>query len=100
MDLSLVPIWITSTASVAGVIYAIARNGRRSKKQDDTLKTELKSEVGTIKKQLSDPDNGLSAIKKSVDEQLLHCARISTHLSSQVKTNSDEIALLRKKKGQ
>jgi len=98
VDLSLVPIWITSTASVGGVIYAIVRNGSRNKKQDAQLKTEIKMEVGVIQKQLEDPETGLSAIKKSVDDQRLRCAEVSTAITGQVKTNSDEIAILRKKK--
>ena len=95
---STIPLWITSGTAIIGVIYAIVRNGSRGKKQDDELKTELKTELGTIKTQLSDPENGLSAIKKSVDEQKLHCVETSTGLSEKVKTNSKEIENLRKRK--
>ena len=94
---SLVPLWVTSIASAIGVMYAIIRNGNRSRKQDDQLKTELKMEVSSIKIQLEDPENGLSAIKKSTDEMKLHCAQTSTAISAQVKTNTDEIGILRKK---
>ena len=94
---ALVPLWISSTFCALGVIYAIARNGTRGKKQDEQLKTELKSELGTIKEKLDDPDTGLTAIKKSVDEQKVHCAKVSTGIAVQVKTNSVEINTLRKK---
>ena len=94
---NLIPIWITSTFSAIGVIYAIVRNGSRGKKQDAQLKTELKMEVAGIKEKLDDPDTGLGSIKKCVDDQRLHCVEISTRIDSQVKTNTDEIANLRKK---
>ena len=92
----LVPLWISSTFCAIGVIYAIIRNGSRSRKQDEQLKSELVMEVKSINKQLEDPENGLSAIKKSTDGIRLHCAEVSTRIESQVETNTDEIALLRK----
>ena len=49
MDIQLIPIWVTSTFSAVGVIYAIVRNGRRGKQQDEQLKTELKMEIKAIK---------------------------------------------------
>ena len=94
----LIPVWITSCCTAIGVIYAIVRNGSRGRKQDDILKAELKSEVGTIKDQLNDPDTGLKAIKKSVEAQRLHCVEVSTRLEGRVETNSSEIANLRKEK--
>jgi len=98
MDVSLIPVWITTTLTAGGVVYAIARNGSRGKKQDEQLKAELKLEIKLIKKQLDDPENGLSAIKKSVDDQRLHCVSTSTRLEGQVITNASEIDNLRKKK--
>ena len=95
---SLIPIWLTSTFSAIGVIYAIVRNGSRQKKQDEQLKTELKMEIAGIKAKLDDPDTGLGTIKKCVDDQRLHCAEVSTRIEGQVKTNTGEIATLRKKK--
>ena len=97
MDPSIIPIWITSSASAIGVIYAIRRDGKRGKAQDEKLKIALKEEVNAIKAQLDDSDNGLSAIKRSTDGMRLHCAEVSTAISAQTKTNTDEIALLRKK---
>jgi len=96
--MELIAIWITSTFSAIGVIYAIARNGSRGKKQDEQLKTELKMEIKGVRNQLDDPENGLSAIKKSVDDQKLHCAEVSTRISGQVERNVEEIHTLRKKK--
>ena len=98
MDLSLVPLWITSGAAVAGVVYAISRNGTRGKKQDKELVDSIKAEVSSIKEKLEDPVNGLSAIKESVDAQKLHCKEVSTAMAAQVNTNKEEIAILRKKR--
>jgi len=105
MDVSLIPLWVTSGAGVIGVVYAIARNGSRGKKQDEQLKIDLRAEVSTVtaevadvNKKLEDPNFGLTAIKHSVDEQKLHCAQVSTAIASQVETNSKEIAILRKRK--
>lgn len=95
---SQIPIWITSIFSACGVIYAIVRNGSRGKKQDAQLKTELKMELGAIKKLLDDPSTGLGSIKKCVDDQRLYCVETSTRIDGQVKTNVQEIATLRKKK--
>ena len=94
----LVPLWITSGASAIGVVYAIIRNGSRNRKQDYILKTELKAELNHIQEKLDDPNSGLGAIKKSADGMRLHCAEVSTRIESQVKTNTDEINILRKGK--
>lgn len=95
MDVSLLPVWMTSLSAVAGVVYSIWRNGSRTKKQNDQLMQELKSELGNIKTQLNDRDSGLAAIKKSTDEIRLHCAQTSTSIALQTKTNAEEIAKLR-----
>lgn len=95
---AIIPLWIASTATALGVIYAIVRNGSRGKRQDEELKTSLKLEVKGVKDQLDDPEAGLTAIKKSVDDQRLHCVETSTRLEGQVKTNASEISTLRKKK--
>ena len=78
------------------MVYAIVRNGSRGKKQDEKLKTELTMRIEAIKNQLDDPDNGLSAIKKSTEVMKLHCAEVSTAIATQVKTNTEEINILRK----
>jgi len=98
MPVEIIPIWVTTFISAVGVTYAIFRNGNRGKKADEKLKTELTIEVRGVKKQLDDPKTGLSAIKESVEEQKLHCVKVSTGLSIQVETNAVEIAELRKRR--
>lgn len=98
MEVGLVGVWLTSVASITGVVYAIVRNGHRRKEQDIQLKADLKAEIQNTLKRLDDPETGLSAIKKSTDSMRLHCAEVSTRVEAQVKTNQEEIALLRKKR--
>lgn len=97
MDLGLIPLWVTSTGSVVGVVYAIVRNGSRSKKQDEQLKTELRMKIEDIGARLDDSETGLRAIKKSTEDIKLNCARVSTKICAQVETNQREIDNLRKR---
>jgi len=98
MEIHLLPLWITSTASVVGVIYAIVRNGSRSKKQNEDMLREFKHELRTIGNRLDDPYNGLTAIKQSADEMKLRCTETSTRITEQVSTQRAEIDMLRAKK--
>ena len=91
IDLAIIP----GVASAVGVIYAIMRNGRRSRQQDEELKLELKLEIASVNKKLENPATGLEAIKKSVDEQRLHCAETSTRIEALTNTNAREIINLR-----
>jgi uncharacterized GH25 family protein len=103
----LLPIWMTSLGAVATSIAAIitvlkfSRNGRQSSeykaKQEAAFDTQVLDYIEYIKKKIDDPDNGLSAIKKATEAMRLHCAQVSTRIESQVKTNTDEISILRKK---
>ncbi len=58
------------------------RNGENRAKERGSL-IEM---VNDINRRLDDPDNGLGAIKKAVDGQKLHCAKISTELATKVRT--------------
>jgi len=94
---------LTSAGSCGGVIYAIIRNGARQKKQDEKLKQDLRNdfigiqaEVMGVKAHLADPVSGLSAIKKSFDEQKLFCANTSTEIMGIANKNKEEINILRK----
>lgn len=98
MATELIPLWITVAVSLSGVAYAIFRNGRRSREQDENLKTELKLEMGIIKGKLEDPIDGLGAIRKATDNMKLHCMEVSTGISSEVAKNTKEIDILRSKK--
>lgn len=92
-----IPTWLPGIAAVVGVIYAIARNGNRSKKQDEQLKTDIKIDINGIRQRLDSPNSGLEAIKKSTDDMRVHCAKTSTALVIQVDTHENEINQLRKR---
>jgi len=101
----LVPLWFSCGATSIGVMYAIIRNGSRGKKQDAILKADLLNKVKLVTDQLEDPDNGLSAIKRSVDAQQLLCSNVSTALQGEVarvdekvKRNARDLDDLRKQK--
>jgi len=95
--MEIMPVWATSIAAVVGVIYAIVRNGTRSKKQDTELKMELKNDINGIRQKLDNPNTGLEAIKKSADDMKVHCAKTSTALITQSKVHDNEIYQLRER---
>ena len=96
VDVGIIPLWLTSIATAAGVVYALVRNGSRSKKQNETIMSELVNHISTINKKLDDPDHGLNAIKRSADQMRLHCAETSTRIAGRVDVHSQEIAYLRR----
>jgi polyhydroxyalkanoate synthesis regulator phasin len=98
MEVALIPIWITSTASVVGVVYAIVRNGSRGKKQDAKLKEDLLNDINTIKTRLDDTRTGLTAIKQAVDEQRRNCSEISSTLTERVAANRRDVEDLKKRR--
>jgi len=103
----LLPVWITSLAAVSASVGAViavlkfSRNGRQSSehqaKQEAKFDTQVLEDIRYIKEKIDDTDNGLSAIKKATEAMKLHCATVSTRIESQVKTNTEEIGILRKK---
>lgn len=98
-DSSLVPVWITSVAAAGSAVYAIVRNGRRSKKQDAELKAELKAELSAITRKLEHPDTGLDAIQRSVSAMGLNCARTTAEFAGQIARNKEDIGRLREERG-
>lgn len=78
--------WVATILIAAGLGYTIHNNGRGREQKDIQLKSELKSEIEHVKNKLDDPNDGLRAIKKSVDEQKLYCAKTSSALIERVKS--------------
>jgi len=79
--------------SVAGVIIIAiglvatwVRNGRSQSKRDGALEQRIKG----VEDKLSDGNNGLSAIKKSVDDQRVHCAGITSSFQERIKDLEDK----------
>lgn len=67
-----------------GLIATWFKNGRQSTKERTELETNLKAEIKDVKNDIKHPEYGLTAIKKSVDEQKLYCAKTSTSLAERV----------------
>ena len=65
-----------------GLIGTWVRNGRSQGKQLGSLDTRMEN----LDKKLDDPNTGLGAIKNSVDNQAINCARITSSYSERIKT--------------
>lgn len=57
------------------------RNGRSQAKRDGVMEERIKG----IDKKLEDPNTGLGAIKKSVDKQEVHCAKMTSSFTERIK---------------
>jgi len=64
-----------------GLIATWMRNGRSQARRQGSLETDVKH----IKETLDDENTGLGAIKKSVDDQRLHCAAVSSAFGERIK---------------
>lgn len=84
MDGGLVAQWAAVGVLALSQAVMYVRNNRYNSTKDTVERTEVKDKLETISKQLDDPENGLSAIKKSVDDQRLYCARVSTSLKGRI----------------
>lgn len=78
--------WVATAIIAIGLGATWYRNGRNQAKQWGSLETEVKN----IKESLDDENTGLGAIKKSVDEQKLHCTKISTNFKSRIERLEEE----------
>lgn len=73
---------VVGLVACGGVIGVWIKNG----KQQSEERGALKKDVEFLTNEIQSEDHGLTAIKKSVDEQKLHCAKVSTSLSERVKS--------------
>lgn len=76
--------WVMTIAVALGLIVTWVRNGRKQGTDWGSLSGSLETEIKNIKDKLDDENTGLGAIKNGVDEQKLHCAKISTELKTRV----------------
>lgn len=67
-----------------GLILTLIRNSRSQSRSMGKLEGTLVTSIGNINNRLDDPNNGLGAIKKAVDKQAIHCAKVSTGLTTKV----------------
>jgi len=64
-----------------GLAATWIRNGRSQAKRDGILEQRMKG----VEDKLSDDNNGLSAIKKGVDDQRVHCAGVTGAFNERIK---------------
>ncbi|GAI06908.1 unnamed protein product [marine sediment metagenome] len=75
------------SAIIGVVIVAIGlaatwiHNGRSQSKRDGIIEERING----IKTKLEDPNTGLGAIKKSVEDQAVHCASITSSFKERLK---------------
>lgn len=92
LEIGIFGVQLVATVSVAGgLLYTIRRNGKADLVTDTKFRSEVKGELKNIKEALDHPQDGLKAIKKSVDEQCARCAKISSTLVEQVKSARRDI---------
>lgn len=65
-----------------GLIGTWIRNGKSQSKRDGVLEERIEG----INRRLDDENTGLGAIKKSVDKQEVHCAKMTTSFAERIKT--------------
>ena len=82
---------IVALAAIAGVIYSIWRNG---KAQSNSF-TELKTNLNNVMAKLNNPDHGLDALGQKLGEFKVHCAKLSSSLAEQVKSQQRELTDLK-----
>lgn len=88
-----------ATICVAGsLIYTVRTNGKKERVKDTELKTELTGKIENVTKKLDDPNDGLGAIKKAVEEQKVHCAKVSSTIAEQAKANRRDIDKLQRER--
>jgi len=81
---------ILASMTGIGLMGTWIRNGRENLKENAMLEANLKAEIKDVKDDIKQPEYGLSAIKKKVDEQALYCARTSTSLKERVTSLEDK----------
>lgn len=64
-----------------GLIATWVKNGKAQSEAQGSMENRIKN----IEKMLDNPSTGLSAIKGSIDEQRLHCTKISTEYGERIK---------------
>jgi hypothetical protein len=66
LDWVIVSTWVSTGVIVSSLVYTVKRNNNTDTENQAKFRTEIKSDMKTVKQQLADPETGLNAIKKSV----------------------------------
>ncbi len=65
---------VVAIMAIVGLGGTWVRNGKSQAKRDGIMEEK----VNGINKRLEDPNTGLGSIKRSVDKQALHCAKMTS----------------------
>ena len=97
MDGGVAAQWGATVVLAVGLFLTYQRNGKRADEKDINLKAELKADLKSLTAKLDSPTEGLGAIKRSIDDQKLHCARVSTAVATKVDNLEHEVNGIKKK---
>ena len=100
MDGATVAQWGATVVIAIGLCYTIFLNKEKHSSNETRKSTKLEGQINNIEKQINHEDYGLSNIKRSVDEQRLNCARISTSYSEKIDAAENDIKELKECKSQ
>jgi len=81
MDAGALAQWAATGVIGVTLIVSLVRNNRGQGEKWGSMETEIKN----IKDKLDDPNSGLGAIKKAVDEQQTHCASVTSGFKERIK---------------
>lgn len=69
-----------------GLIATWIRNGRSQSKRDGVIEER----INNLSKKLDDENTGLGAIKKSVEKQEVHCAKVTSSFAERIKSLEED----------
>lgn len=99
MDGGIVAQWSATAVLGVGLAYTILKSRRNQSRNQTAKSTKMDAELENIKEQITHPDYGLSAIKNAVNDQKLHCARISTSFLERIDAAEEDIKEIKKAGG-
>lgn len=88
--------WVATTLVAVGLIYTWRTNTNHRNESDAKLKTELTIEIRDIQNKLTDPNDGLGAIKRDVNAVKEHCAAVTSGCAERFKHVEDDVHKLEK----
>ena len=73
--------WVATACVAGGLVYTWQHSSNERNHTDAKLKTELTLELKSIKDKLSDPSEGLGAIKREINTMKERCAAVTSGCS-------------------
>jgi hypothetical protein len=88
---------VVGSVAVVSLLVSTRRNTRKDTKADTEFQTALKANVDEINKALTDPDDGLKAIRNEVGCMKNNCASVTSGFSERMKRAEADIHEIRQK---